>query len=265
MELIQIEEPGSHDEALADDGIALGLELTASGLRLAASVGGNAELIGSADGGADLLPALAGYDQAGLLTAGRSGLADQTAIGWPVMADPSAADARGAGAMERVAALIAAARYLLLRRLGRPIGGVVAIVPVDAVAGERLALMQAVEAGGMPVRRLIETPLALAWGLRLADRGDGAYLAVSRVAAGLALARVEIEHGVPRLTGGAVARDLAELRALCAQEHRITAILTSGSPEALALAGAVGLPSLGGGDDALVAVRGAALCAEALA
>src|SRR5580704_4789738 len=174
MELIQIEEPGSHEAALGDEGIAIGLELTASCLRLAASVGGNAELIGGPSGGPDFLPALAGYDEAGVLSAGRSGLTDQTAIGWPVLADPMAIDARGAGAAERVAALIAAARHLLLRRLGRPIGGVVAIVPADAVAGERLALMQAVEAGGMPVRRLIEAPVAMAWGLRLAGpHGNG--------------------------------------------------------------------------------------------
>jgi hypothetical protein len=265
MELIQIEEPGSHDAALADDGVALGLELTAAGLCLAASVGGNVELIFGPGGGPDFLQALAGYDVAGVLSAGCSGLADQTAIGWPVLADPSAVDARGASAAERVARLIAVARPLLLRRLGRPIGGVVAIVPVDAVAPERLALMQAVEAGGMPVLRLIETPLALAWGLGLADGGDGAYLSVSRVAAGLALVRVEIEQGAPRLTGGAVARDLDELQALCAQEQGVKAILASGSPEAVVLSVAAKLPLLGDGDGAVVAVKGAALCAEALA
>lgn len=264
MELIQIEEPGSHEPALGDEGVALGLELTESGLRLAASVGGNAELIGGPGGGPDFLPAVAGYDEAGVLSAGRAGLTDQTAIGWPVLADPMAVDARGAGAAERLAVLVAAARHLLLRRLGRPIGGVVAIVPVDAVAGERLALMQAVEAGGMPVRRLIEAPVAMAWGLRLArPQRDGAYLWVSRVAAGLALARVDIEQGVPRLTGGEVARDLAELRALYAREPGITAILASGLPEAAMLSASVGLPLLGG-EDGTVAVAGAALCAEAL-
>ena len=58
MELLQIEEPGQRRDELEDAGLAIGLELTLTGLRLAASVGGNVEVIRNAEAASKFLPRL---------------------------------------------------------------------------------------------------------------------------------------------------------------------------------------------------------------
>jgi hypothetical protein len=260
MELMQIEEPGERNGELADTGLAIGLELTDSGLRLAASVGGNVELIRNAEGGLDFLPALAGYDEAGLLVAGQAGLAEPTAIGLDALNLADDPDSRGASVADRVALLIQTAGRQLVRLTGRPIVGAVVVVPLDSTAGLRLTLMQAVEDGGIPVLRLAEFSVAVAIGGGLDHRGDGAYLHLAPVLAGLALARLEVTDGVVRLVGGALARHVDEVPALIAAEGHVRGVIAPG----IAAAVAPEIARLDGFDGAERAVIGAALLAEAL-
>jgi hypothetical protein len=259
MELVQIEEPGERSGELADAGLAIGLELTGSGLRLAASVGGNVEVIRNAEGGLDFLPALAGYDEAGALVAGQPGLADPTAIGLDALTLADGADARGARVADRVARLIQTAGRQLVRLTGRPIAGAVVVVPLDSTAGLRLSLMEAVEAGGIAVLRLAEFSVAVAMGGGLDKRADGAYLHLAPVSAGLALARLEVIDGVVRLVGGALARHADEVPALIAAEDAVRGLIAPGVTVA-----AADVPRLDGFDGTERAVIGAALLAEAL-
>jgi|GEM_PF-4403239 hypothetical protein len=262
MELLQIEEPGLRRDEFEDAGLALGLELTGTGLRLAASVGGNAELIRDAGGGLDFLPAIAGYDEAGSPAAGQLGLADASAIGLEALAVPDAVDERGATLADRVALLVETARRLLLRRIGRPIAGAVVVVPLESTAGLRLALMQAVEAGGIPVLRLIESSVALAMSGGL--EGEGAYLHLAAVPGGLALARLERADGALRLVGGTLARHVDDLAGLIAAEGVVSGLIAPGIEAAARVAAETGVALLDGFDGAERTVIGAALCAEAL-
>ena len=264
MKLLQIEEPGERGDGLEDAGLALGLELTSSGLRLAASVGGNAELIRGEDGGFELLPALAGYDGASQLAAGATGLADATAIGIDALAATDAADIRGASVSDRVALLVTTAARLVIQKIGRPIAGAVVVVPLDSTAGLRLALMHAVEAGGVPVLRLVEASVALGYGGGLDRLEEGAYLHLASVPSGVALARLELAGGQIRLVGGGVARHVDELPELIAAEAPVKALLAPGLAGAEAIAAAANLPLLDGFDGAERAVIGAALFAEAV-
>ena len=264
MELIQIEEPGGRGDAFEDAGLALGLELTGTGLRLAAAVGGNAEAIRNAEGGLDFLPALAGYDEAGRLTAGLADLIGVSPVGLDALNNPDAADARGTSVADRVALLVSTACRQLMSRIGRPIAGAAVVVPLDSTAGLRLALMQAVEAGGLPVRRLVESSVALGWGGGLDQRGDGAYLHLASVPAGLALARLEVAGGLIRLVGGAVARDVDELPALIAVEAPLSGLIAPGIAGAAEIAAASGVALLDGFDGEERPVLGAALFAEAV-
>jgi hypothetical protein len=265
MELLQIEEPAERGDEIEDGGLAIGLELTDTGLRVAASVGGNAELIRNDEGGPDFLPAVAGYDEAGAAMAGRPGLGDPTAIGLDVLARPETIDLRGASVLDRLAWLIEAARRQIMRLAGRPIAGAVVVVPLDSTAGMRLALMQAVEAGGIPVLRMVEASVALAYAGGLDRRGDGTYLHVASVSSGLALARLEIADGTVRLVGGAVARHVDDLPGLIAAEGPVLGVIAPGIEAAASIAAAAGAVVLDGFDGAERAVIGAALLAEALA
>jgi hypothetical protein len=264
MELLQIEEPGERGDGLEDAGLALGLELTGTALRLAASVGGNAELIRSPEGSIDLLPAVAGYDEAGGLQAGLPGLADASAIGIDALTMPDGADARGAPVADRVALLVTTAVRALIQRIGRPVSGAVVVVPLESTAALRLALMQAVEAGGVPVLRLAEESVALGWGGGLEQRPEGAYLHLTSVPSGVALARLEVAGGLIRLVGGGVARHVDELPDLIAAEAPVLGLLAPGLAGAEAIAAAAGLMLLDGFDGAGRAVLGAALLAEAV-
>ncbi len=264
MELLQIEEPGERGDELDDAGLALGLELTGTGLRLAASVGGNAELIRGEDGSLEILPAVAGYDGASQLAAGAPGLADASAIGIEALAATDAADIRGASVSDRVALLVTTAARLVIQKIGRPIAGAVVVVPLESTAGLRLALMHAVEAGGVPVLRLVEESVALGYGGGLDRLEEGAYLHLAAVTGGIALARLETAGGTIRLVGGGVARDAEELPELIAAELPIKALLAPGLAGAEAIAAAASLPLLDGFDGAERAVIGAALFAEAV-
>jgi hypothetical protein len=264
MELLQIEEPGAAGDALEDAGLALGLQLTGSALRLAASVGGNVELIRGAEGDIDLLPAVAGYDEAGQLVAGQPGLVDATAIGLDALTIPDGTDARGVTVADRVALLVTTAARALIQQIGRPVAGAVVVVPLESTAGLRLALMQAVETGGVPVLRLAEESVALGYGGGLDRRAEGAYLHLARVPSGVALARLETSGGLVRLVGGGVARHVNELPDLIAAEAPVLGLLAPGLAGAEAIAAAAGVALLDGFDGAERAVLGAALLAEAV-
>jgi len=264
MELLQIEEPGQRGDELEDAGLAIGLELTGTGLRLAASVGGNVEVIRNAEGGLDFLPALAGYDAAGTLVAGQAGLADLTPIGLDALTISEAPDARGASVADRVTLLIETAWRQLQRLTGRPIAGAVVVVPLDSTSGLRLALMQAVESGGLPVLRLLESSVAVALGGGLDRAGEGAYLHLVPVPAGLALARLEVAEGMVRLVGGAAARHVDDVAGLIAAEGRVRGLIAPDVAAAAPIALACDVVLLDGFDGAERPVIGAALLAEAL-
>jgi len=120
---------------------------------VAVSVGGNAELAGP--GG--FLPAVAGYDEDGALAAGRPGLADASAIGDAALAgEPEARDARGTPLVERLAALVAAARRRLTGLTQQLVTAAVVVVPAGSDPATRMALLQAVEGGGLDVLTLVE-------------------------------------------------------------------------------------------------------------
>ncbi|HVJ55371.1 MAG TPA: hypothetical protein VM689_23120 [Aliidongia sp.] len=261
--LIQIEEPAERSDEVEDVGLAIGLELTPTGLLVAASVGGNVELIGGA-GSIEFIPALAGYDAAGQLVLGHEGLADETDIGIEALADPEAPDARGLSLSDRLAALFETARHKLTILVRRPIAGAVVLVPLDAPAAARVMLMQAVEAGGIEVRRLIESSVGLALGGGLDRAGAGSYLHLAALPNGLALARLEVGDGIVRLAGGSAVRDPADLPALLVAEAPVMGLIAPGLADAGALAARTGMRLLDGFDGPERAVVGAALLAEAL-
>jgi hypothetical protein len=264
MELLQIEEPGERRDEFEDQGLAIGLELTGGALRLAASVGGNVELIRNAAGGIDFLPAVAGYDAAGTLVAGSAGLADPSGIGLEALAAPELPDARGTAVADRLGLLIARAGREVIGLTGRMIGGAVVVVPLESGAALRLALMQAIEAGGIPVRRLVESSVALAWGGGLEARGDGVWLHLAPLPTGLALAWLETADGAVRLVGGAAVRHVDEVAGLIAAEGPVAGLIAPGIEAAGAIAAASGVKLLDGFDGAERAVIGAARLAEAL-
>ncbi len=261
IQLLQIEEPTERPEEPEDPGLPIGLELTDTGLRIAASVGGNAELVRGAEGALDFLPAIAGYDADGNLIAGEAGLADETRIGRAALADPDSIDARGSSVADRVAALVDTSRRRLMMLTRRPAGPAIVLVPLDADASWRMALMQAVEAGGIEVLRLVEESVALAIGGGLGRQGDGSYLHVKRLPHGVALARLDCTQGAIRLSGGALAADAAGLAALIESEGPVAGII---APALGDFAMPQDVPLLAGFDGETLALIGAALLAEAL-
>ena len=82
------------------------------------SIGGNAELLPGADGAVDFLPAVVGYDAAGILTAAQPDLTDTSDVG---RSGPDETDARGASLALRLAALMAAAGRRLMALTGRSV------------------------------------------------------------------------------------------------------------------------------------------------
>jgi hypothetical protein len=128
-----------------------------------------------------LLPAVAGYDADGALVVGEAGLDDAGAIGSDVLlSDPGGVDPRGLALADRLAALIDAARRRLIGLTGRLVTHAVVVVPRDGDTGARMLLLQAVEAGGLDVLRLIEPDEAEAEAA--APGGRGAVLGAAFVA-----------------------------------------------------------------------------------
>jgi hypothetical protein len=198
------------------------------------------------------------------LDAGAANLADASAIGIDALAATDAVDIRGASVSDRVALLVTTAARLVIQKIGRPIAGAVVVVPLESTAGLRLALMHAVEAGGVPVLRLVEESVALGYGGGLDRAEDGAYLHLAAVTGGIALARLETAGGAIRLVGGGVATENDALTELIAAEAPVKALLAPGLADAEAIAAAASLPLLDGFDGAERAVIGAALFAEAV-
>jgi hypothetical protein len=264
MVLLQIEEPGARADEFEDSGLAVGLELGSTGLRIAASVGGNVEVVLGESGSLDFLPAVAGYDEAGTLLAGEPGLADLTAIGIEALGNPDATDARGLMVSERVVALIDAGRRRLMRLTGRPVAQAVVVVPLESTAALRMALLQAVEAGGFDVIRLVESSVALGVGGGLDRRVDGAYLHVASVTGGLALARLEVAGGVVKLVGGDVAGHVDDIAEILRLDDPIQGVIAPGVAAGGQIADLAGAPLLDGFDGSERAVIGAAILAEAL-
>ena len=260
--LIQIEEPSRTADPLEDQGIAVGLELGA-GLRLAIAVGGNVEIVPGPAGG-DFLPGAVGYDADGDLVAGAAGLADITRVDPVLLAIPDQLDPRGKSATERLAALIAAARRELSLKAKRPVTRAVAAVPLGHGPAARAAMLQAVEAAGLDLLRLVEAPVAAALALELENRGDGDYLWLARGVAGFEAGVIAVEGKAVRLAGYDLADRLEGLAAFVGRHPAVAGLLLDRvtAAEAATLSG---VPALSGFAPDRAVVTGAALMAEALA
>lgn len=261
--LIQIEEPARTVDPLEDQGIAVGLELGSAGLRLAIAVGGNVEIVPGPSGG-DFLPGAVGYDADGDLVAGAAGLADITRIDPVLLAIPDQLDPRGKSATERLAVLIAAARRELSLKAKRPVTRAVASVPLGHGPAARAAMLQAVEAAGLDLLRLVEAPVAAALALELENRGDGDYLWLARGVAGFEAGVIAVEGKAVRLAGYDLADRLDGLAAFVGRHPAVVGLLLDRvtAAEAATLSG---LPALSGFAADRAVVTGAALMAEALA
>jgi hypothetical protein len=147
---------------LSEAGLAIGLELAADALRIAVSVGGNAELVRGGAGSADFLPASTGYDDDGFLTVGTDGLADISRFGAAELLLPDGVDGRGADVTRRLAVLVGAAHRRLMSLLRRPVSHAVLVLPPGLGREAGLVLMQAVEAAGLDVLNVIDAAEAAA-------------------------------------------------------------------------------------------------------
>jgi molecular chaperone HscA len=261
--LIQIEEPRRERDPLEDRGIALGLELAAAGLRLAIAVGGNVEIVTGAAGDA-FLPGTVGYDADGDLVAGRDGLADMSRIDPVVLAIPDQLDPRGKSATERLAALIKTARRDLATLAKRPVTQAVATVPLGHGPAARAAMLQAVEAAGLELLRLVEAPVAAALALQLEARGDGDYLWLARGVTGFEAGLVAVAGGAVRLADYDLADRLDGLKDFAGRHADVAGLLLDRVTPAEA-AGLSAAPPLDGFAAERSVVTGAALMAEALA
>jgi len=275
--LLQIEEPSAKpDDELPDPGLAIGIELTDRSLRIAVSIGGNAEVVPGGEGG-DFLPTLIAYDADGDRVSGDDALMlakesarDPSWIGHAALAQPDAVDARGATAADRLSQLVLQAKRRMERAARRLVTRAVVVAPLTADQPARLALIQAIEATGIEVLRLIDRPLALAWGGNLDRKADGFYLGVLQRDGDAGAALVELDQGRLRLIGAVPVGSGAGI------EAAVSAVMEQGDQSPASLAGVFsdaaldaamlppGLPAevmhfAGPG----VAVLGAALAAEA--
>ncbi|HWK43832.1 MAG TPA: Hsp70 family protein [Stellaceae bacterium] len=221
--LLQIEEPSAKpDDEPPDPGLAIGIELTDTSLRIAISIGGNAEIVPGAQGG-DFLPAIMAYDADGDRVVGDDAVAlahdparGPSWVGHPALAQPDAVDARGATAIDRLSLLVLEAKRRVERAARRFVTRAVVVAPITADQAARLALIQAIEAAGIEVLRLIDRPLALAWGGGLDRSVDGVYLGLLRRDGDAGAALVELEGGRLRLIAAVPAVDDGDLRAAIA-------------------------------------------------
>ena len=261
--LIQIEEPNRNTDPLEDQGIAVGLELGPSGLRLAIAVGGNVEIVAGAGGG-DFLVGIVGYDADGDLVAGTAGLVDATRVDPGLLAIPDQLDPRGKSATERLAALIATARRDLSLLAKRPVTRAVASVPLGHGPAARAAMLQAVEVAGLDLLRLVETPVAAALALGLETQGDRDYLWLARGVAGFEGGVIAVDGGAVRLADYDLADRIEGLASFVGRYGGAVGLLLDRVTvdEAASLSA---LPVLGGFEPDRSVVIGAALMAEALA
>ena len=261
--LIQIEEPNRNTDPLEDQGIAVGLELGPTGLRLAIAVGGNVEIVAGAAGG-DFLVGIVGYDADGDLVAGTAGLVDATRVDPGLLAIPDQLDPRGKSATERLAALIATARRDLSLLAKRPVTRAVASVPLGHGPAARAAMLQAVEAAGLDLLRLVETPVAAALALGLETQGDRDYLWLARGVAGFEGGVIAVDGGSVRLADYDLADRIEGLASFVGRYGGAVGLLLDRvtADEAASLSA---LPVLGGFEPDRSVVIGAALMAEALA
>jgi hypothetical protein len=261
--LIQIEEPSRSADPLEDQGIAVGLELGQHGLALAIAVGGNVEIVPGAGGG-DFLPGSVGYDADGDLVVGSTGLADMTRIDRVLLAIPDQMDPRGRSATERLATLIATARRELSLLAKRPVTRAVASVPLGHGPAARAAMLQAVEAAGLELLRLVEIPVAAALALELETRGDQDYLWLARGVAGFEAGIVAVDGNAIRLADYDLADRLDGLKDFIGRHPQVAGMLLD-RVTAEEAAGLTAVPVLSGFEPERSFVIGAALMAEALA
>jgi hypothetical protein len=261
--LIQIEEPNRSADPLEDQGIAVGLELGRHGLALAIAVGGNVEIVPGADGGS-FLPGAVGYDADGDLVVGSSGLADITRVDRVLLAIPDQLDPRGKSATERLATLIATARRELSLLAKRPVTRAVASVPLGHGPAARAAMLQAVEAAGLELLRLVEIPVAAALALALERHGDKHYLWLARGVAGFEAGIVAVDGEAVRLADYDLADRLEGLKTFVERYPEVAGVLLDRVTAAEA-AGLTTVPTLAGFEPERSVVIGAALMAEALA
>jgi len=261
--LIQIEEPSRSVDPLEDQGIALGLELGPAGLRLAIAVGGNVEIV-PGETGDDFQPGLVGYDVDGDLVAGAEGLADATRVDRDLIAIPDQLDPRGKSATERLAVLIATARRRLALLAKRPVTRAVAAVPLGHGPAARAAMLQAVEAAGLELLRLVEAPVAVALALELERRGDHDYLWLARGVAGFEAGLVAVDGNAVRLVDYDLADRIEGLAPFAARHGEAVGLLLDRVTPAEA-ATLSPQPVLAGFEPERSVVVGAALMAEALA
>jgi hypothetical protein len=224
-ELLQIEEPGAHHDALDLAGVDLALDITDTGIFAAVSVGGNVELIRGEGGSLALIPSNPS-----------SGTADL---------------------------ILAAARAATLR-LNRFVEGIALVIPDDADKAQCLALTEAIDETGLGFTFLIERSVARAIGGGVARHGSGTYLVLRVAGPWVYTHRVEVWDGVARhFVTGRVALDNAPAL-LKAETNSEIAGLIAPSNDALgeAVAASLGLKLLRGFDAPELAVLGAALLAE---
>ena len=261
--LIQIEEPSRGTDPLEDQGIAVGLELGAAGLRLAIAVGGNVEIVAGETGG-DFLAGSVGYDADGDLVAGIAGLSDMTRVDRVLLAIPNQLDPRGKSATERLATLIATARRELSLKAKRPVTRAVASVPLGHGPAARAAMLQAVETAGLELLRLVETPVAAALVLELEARGDHDYLWLARGVTGFEAGVIAVDGGAVRLADYDLADRIEGLAEFVGRHPDVVGLLLDHVTAAEA-ASLTAKPALPGFETDRSVVIGAALMAEALA
>jgi hypothetical protein len=261
--LIQIEEPSRTVDPLEDQGIAVGLELGPAGLRLAIAVGGNVEIVPGETGG-DFLAGSVGYDAEGDLVVGTADLADITRVDPILLAIPDQLDPRGKSATERLATLIATSRRALSLLAKRPVTRAVASVPLGHGPAARAAMLQAVEAAGLELLRLVEAPVAAALALALENQGDRDYLWLARGVAGFEAGIVAVDGGAVRLADYDLADRLEGLAEFVGRHGQVAGLLLDRvtAEEAATLSDKPILPGFVADRSVVI---GAALMAEALA
>lgn len=224
-ELLQIEEPGTGNDALELSGIDLALEITENGVFAAVSVGGNVELIRGEGGSLALIPSDSASAPADLI--------------------------------------LAAARAATLR-LNRFVESIALVIPDDADKARCLALMEAIDETGLGFTFLVERSVARAIGGGVARHGAGTYLVLRVSGAWVYTHRVEVWDGIARhFVTGRVALENAPALLKAETNSEIAGLIAPSNDElGEEVAASLGLKLLRGFDAPEFAVLGAALLAE---